>query len=157
MAKQHEAPTRHVGEAWVDKFGRERQPEQHYYANDGTVTHGQAAIAAFDTDLAASRRRRTPRKREIGGSRPTRTRGSRRGSTQSRTTRASSSSSDDPGGGEPPSFGSWLRQRPADPHLVAVGRVDDWPERMLRRYRRDVGLESPRETQQPRLWDEVAA
>jgi hypothetical protein len=81
---------------WTDKFGRKRTPQQMFIADDGTVTHGAEAIAAFSAhiDHVQALRRRALRGVSRGHApreaRNDHHRGSRRGD------RATSSSSDDP-------------------------------------------------------------
>lgn len=84
-----------VGEPWIDKFGRLRQPAAMYVDDDDNVSFGKNALAALVKPvrwLRASTTGHAPRE-----ARNHRQRGSRRGQ------RGTSASSDDPGEpGEPP-------------------------------------------------------
>jgi hypothetical protein len=85
-----------VGEPWIDKFGRVRQPAVMHEADDGTVTYGREALAVIASEAGESlvrANRRTPVVRV-----PRRTNGpsGRPKPQSSRSSAASGDSGDDP-------------------------------------------------------------
>lgn len=92
-----------VGEPWVDKFGRVRQPAVMHVADDGSRTYGRKVVAMIAARAAAPPRHRkakmpapvrAPRRTSAPSGRP------RAAATRS-SARSGDGPSDDDGGSEP--------------------------------------------------------
>jgi hypothetical protein len=140
----------HVGKPRVDKFGRERKPEQFLYDdNDNVVATGAQAIAMVSalTPPAPTppTRSRVQTPARLGRAPRAATNARRRGSRRGQ--RSSSSSSDDPDGEPPPPpAGGWLTFERFD-RLTAL-LPPHWRCRLFHRLPRRL---------QDQTWDALAA